>query len=173
MMTPTSDWWTHLEAEYPVLVPFYEDKYDFLHSISPLHTRLDDIIALTERYMAAAMRLRPHQVAAFHGSSEIGRALRDAGLEADSYGLLVALETSYSYFLDWLSHQRQSDLFLLEAFLSDETTDWHPEKKIEVGPAPEDGGDPRQQQHEHAIATIQSTPIQFTPIHYAELPTGH
>lgn len=121
---PTADWWAHLHAEYPALVPFYKAKYEFLNSISPLHTRLEEICIETDEYTHVAIKTRPpHRIPAVY-EDLIGEALRHYGLEADSYSLLLDLERAYSEALVWIAAQMRCDLFLMDAFLTDEHADY-------------------------------------------------
>jgi hypothetical protein len=114
MATPTPDWWARLSRDYLPLVPFYEAKYAFLDSISPLHTRRADIREAVNQYVEVAMKTRKA-----HWPPP---TLWDYGYEDDSYALLVALEDAWYDALDWIDRQFRSELFIMEAFLSLETS---------------------------------------------------
>jgi len=120
MNSPTSDWWARLSADYPDLVPFYEAKYAFLASISPLHSRRADIWRATDQYVEVAMRTRQSQWPP--------STIWDYGYEDDAYALLVALEEAWTIALDWIDRQFRSDLFVLDVFLNEEHAPYSAEK---------------------------------------------
>jgi len=128
MGTPTSDWWARLSRDYPALVPFYEAKYAFLDSISPIHTRRADIRRGVDRYVEVAMKTR-----------QAGwplPTLWDYGYEDDAYALLIGLEDAWAVGLEWLDRQFRSEFFVLEAFLSLETSAYTAASEERVVPSP-------------------------------------
>lgn len=133
MGTPTPDWWARLSRDYPPLVPFYEAKYAFLDSISPLHTRRADIWKGVDQYVEVAMKTRKARWPS--------PTLWDYGYEDDAYALLVALEDAWYDALDWIDRQFRSELFVLEAFLSLETSAYTASTEELYGP-PERSGPP-------------------------------
>ena len=114
MATPTPDWWDRLSRDYPALVPFYEAKYAFLDSISPLHTRRADIREAVDQYVEVAMKTRR--------ALWPPPTLWDYGYEDDAYARLVDLEDAWYDALNWIDRQFRSELFIMEAFLSLETS---------------------------------------------------
>ena len=89
-----------------------------------LHTRLEEICIETDEYTHVAIKTRPpHRIPAVY-EDLIGEALRHYGLEADSYSLLLDLERAYSEALVWIAAQMRCDLFLMDAFLTDEHADY-------------------------------------------------
>ena len=117
-------WQSALEEFYPALVPFYRAKAAFLGSISPLHTRRDEICATADEYMRFAMKTRLPMPLSNQYKAWISEDMRGYGFEDESYGLLLALETEWHQALDWVKRQMRSDLFVMEAFLSDEHNGW-------------------------------------------------
>jgi hypothetical protein len=128
MGTPTSDWWARLSRDYPALTPFYEAKYAFLDSISPIHTRRADILKAVDQYVEGAMKTRqPHWPSP---------TLWEYGYEDDAYARLVNLEDAWYDALDWLDRQFRSEFFVLEAFLSLETSEYTASTEELYGPPP-------------------------------------
>jgi hypothetical protein len=126
MGTPTSDWWARLSRDYPALVPFYKAKYAFLDSISPIHTRRADIWRGVDQYVEVAMKTRKARWPS--------PTLWDYGYEDDAYALLVALEDAWAVGLEWLDRQSRSEFFILEAFLSLETSAYTASTEERSGP---------------------------------------
>ena len=117
---PTPKWWTTLESEYPDLVPYYDAKYAFLTSISPLHGRLFDIWRMADVCVQTALQDRRRYWDSGHEPLYPTEVLRYFGMEADSYELLFAMDAAWGPAVEWIQNAMRSELIPLEAFLSDE-----------------------------------------------------
>jgi len=99
------------EQDYPVVAAFLDKQWEFLASISPIHTRREDLSRTVSAYLDAALTRQEGEW--------IPETLMAYGLEADSYGLLLELDQAFGAVLAWAEEQWSIDLLRLGARLDD------------------------------------------------------